>query len=182
MTSYTKYIAVARDGKEFVQIPGESTQAVDERCKAYENELAQAAYDALAGHVQLYIDKKTVDSCFVSRKTNDVFIDYHDLYIRIYDFEGVALANTYVNLMRKLIDRSTGDTNQNHPLEIFTNDDVGRTIRMYYNEGYNAWERYDETLEDMIERNLNVKRIIDYTTSVDECKNMICVSVEGMEE
>lgn len=182
MTSYTKYIAVARDGKEFVQIPGESTQAVDERCKAYEDQLAHDAYNALAGHAQFYVDKKMVGRYIDLRKTADVFYDYHDLYIRIFDFEGVALANTYVNLMRKLIDRSTGDTNQNNPLEIFTNDDVGRTIRMYYNEGYNAWERYDETLEDMIERNLNVKRIIDYATSVDECKNMICVSVEGMEE
>lgn len=178
MKKIRQEIAIARDGKQFIKADDDYNDAYIKECREYEDQLNRELVARVIGHVRFFSRMESISRLIQLEGRLNVFCEYEDVYVRILDEEGVALANEYCTAMTDFVNDSIS-----HPANIFTINDIGKTVRLYYNEGRgNRWSRYNETLEELIVRHQKTLEDINKYSTDPIFNDRLFVKVEGVYE
>ena len=176
MKKIKQEIAIARDGKKFIKADDDHVGAYIDECKKYEDQLNRDLVARVIGHVRFFSRVESISRAVQLEGRVNVFYEYEDLYVRILDEEGVSLANEYCLAMAEFVNDTKGDLN-----EIFTTDDIGQTVRMYYSESRGCrWMRCNETLEELIARHQKALDDINKYSTNPIFNDRLFVKVEGI--
>ena len=172
MKKFKQEIAIARDGKRFIKDDNDLTNAYIAECEKYEDQLDRDLVARVIGHVRFFSQVESISRAVQLEGRTNVFSCYEDLYVRILDEEGVALANEYCLAMAEFAD---------HPDVIFTADDIGQTVRLYFSDDLGCcWDRCNETLEELIVRHQKALDDINKYSTDPIFNDRLFVKVEGI--